>query len=43
MANDPLALTGKNVKVGELAFQVVGIVKDDQQMQNNEAYTAYTT
>ena len=43
LANDPLALTGKNVKVGELAFQVVGIVKDDQQMQNNEAYTAYTT
>ena len=43
LAKGPLALTGKNVKVGELAFQVVGIVKDDQQMQNNEAYTAYTT
>ena len=40
---NPERLIGKHVKVGELAFMVVGIVKDDKQGQNNTAFIPYTT
>ena len=38
-----LLLIGKNVKIGDLSFKVVGIYKDDESKQNNEVYTAFTT
>ncbi len=43
LAKNPTDIVGKDVKVGDLMFKVVGVCKDDQQQQNNEAYTAYTT
>ena len=43
MARHPQRLAGEWVKVGALAFQVVGIVKDDQQRQNNEAVIPHST
>ena len=43
LAKDFRSMVGKTVKVGDLAFKVVGIYKDDDSRQNNEAYTAYTT
>ena len=43
LSRQPLKLTGQWVKVGDLAFQVVGIVKDDQQRQNNEAFIPHST
>ena len=43
LANNYLSLIGKNVKIGDLAFQVVGIYKDDESHQNNEAFTAFST
>ena len=43
LAKDFRSLAGKTVKVGDLAFKVVGVYKDDDSRQNNEAYTAYTT
>ena len=37
------SLLGGYVKVDALAFKVVGVTKDNQQQQDNNAYTAYTT
>ena len=36
-------MMGKNVKVGNIAFRVVGIYKSDQSAMNDEAYTAFNT
>ncbi|MBR4898681.1 MAG: ABC transporter permease [Prevotella sp.] len=36
-------LIGKYVNVGNIAFKVVGIYKDDESRQNNEAFTSFTT
>lgn len=43
LASDYRALVGKNVRVSNLSFKVVGIYKDDESRQNNEAYTAFST
>lgn len=40
---DVRALLGRYVKVEGLAFRVVGILKDNRQKQNNEAFIAHTT
>ena len=37
------SLLGKYVNVGNIAFRVVGIYKDDESRQNNEAFSAFTT
>ncbi len=37
------ALIGRYVKVDNFAFRVVGIYKDDESRQNNEAFTSFTT
>jgi len=34
---------GQNVNVGNIVFRVIGIYKDDESRQNNEAYTSFTT
>ena len=36
-------LVGKNVKVGDFIFSVVGIYKSDKSEMNNETYTSYST
>jgi len=36
-------LIGKYVNVGNIAFKVVGIYKEDQSRQSNEAFTSFTT
>ena len=43
LAHDYLSLVGRDVKVGDLVFKVIGIVKDDKQQQNNDAFIPYTT
>lgn len=43
LARDYHALLGRHVEIGGLAFKVVGIVKDDQQSENIELFTPYTT
>lgn len=43
LVNDYKALVGKNVKIGNLSFKVVGIYKDDESRQNNEAFASFTT
>ncbi|MGM9697738.1 MAG: ABC transporter permease [Prevotella sp.] len=43
LVDNPADIIGKDVKIGDLMFKVVGVCKDDQQQQNTEAYTAYTT
>ena len=40
---DYRALVGKNVKIGDLSFKVVGIYKDDESRQNTDAFTAFST
>lgn len=42
LSKNYLSLVGCNVKVGDLAFKVVGITKNDSQRQNSEAFVAYT-
>lgn len=42
LSKNYLSLVGRNVKVGDLAFKVVGITKNDSQRQNSEAFVAYT-
>ena len=37
------SLVGKNVKISNLNFQVVGIYKDDESRNNTDAFTAYST
>ena len=39
----PSVLVGKHVNVGNIAFRVVGIYKDDESRENNQAFTAFTT
>ena len=43
LCKDYRALVGKNVKIGDLSFKVVGIYKDDESRQNTNAFTAFTT
>ena len=43
LAKDYRAMLGKNVKVDNLSFKVVGIYKDDESRQNNEAFSAFST
>ena len=40
---DYASLVGEYVNVGNFAFRVVGIYKDDESRQNNDAFTAFTT
>ncbi len=42
LAKDYRALVGKNVKVDNLSFKVVGIYKDDESRQNTEAFAAFS-
>lgn len=37
------SLVGKNVKISNLNFQVVGIYRDDESRNNTEAFIAYST
>ena len=43
LANDYRSLVGKNVKLGDLSFKVIGIYKDDESRMNEDAYTAFST
>lgn len=43
LSKDYRSLVGKNVKVNNLNFQVVGIYKDDESRNNTDAFTAYST
>lgn len=43
LANDYLSLVGKYVKVNSMSFKVVGIYKGNENEQNMEAYTAFST
>ena len=43
LCKDYRSLVGKNVKVNNLNFQVVGIYKDDESRNNTDAFTAYST
>ena len=43
LAKDFRAIVGKNVKVDNLSFKVVGIYKDDESRQNTDAYAAFST
>ena len=43
LSKDYRSLMGKNVKISNLNFQVVGIYKDDESRNNTEAFTAYST
>ncbi len=43
LAKDYRLLVGKNVKISDMAFKVVGIYKGDESQQNNEAFAAFTT
>lgn len=43
LCKDYRSLVGKNVKISNLDFQVVGIYKDDESRNNTEAFIAYST
>ena len=43
LSKDYRALVGKNVKIGDLSFKVIGIYKDDESRQNTDAFTAFST
>lgn len=43
LCKDYSSLVGKNVKISNLNFQVVGIYKDDESRNNTEAFIAYST
>ncbi len=43
LAKDYRSLVGKNVKISDMAFKVVGIYKGDESRQNTEAFAAFTT
>ena len=43
LCKDYRSLVGKNVKISNLNFQVVGIYKDDKSRNNTEAFIAYST
>lgn len=42
LSKDYRSLVGKNVKISNLNFQVVGIYKDDESRNNTEAFIAYS-
>ena len=43
LSKDYRSLVGKNVKISNLNFQVVGIYQDDESRNNTEAFIAYST
>lgn len=43
LCKDYRSLVGKNVKISNLNFQVLGIYKDDESRNNTEAFIAYST
>lgn len=43
LCKDYASLVGQHVKVGNFMFLVVGIYKDDESRENNEAYTSFST
>lgn len=43
LSKDYRSLVGKNVKISNRNFQVVGIYKDDESRNNTEAFIAYST
>ena len=43
LCKDYRSLVGKNVKISNLNFQVVGSYKDDESRNNTEAFIAYST
>lgn len=43
LSKDYRSLVGKNVKISNLNFQVVGIYKDDESRNNTEVFIAYST
>ena len=43
LCKDYRSLVGKNVKISNLNFQVVGIYRDDESRNNTEAFIAYST
>ena len=43
LCKDYHSLVGKNVKISNLNFQVVGIYKDDESRNNTDAFIAYST
>ena len=43
LCKDYRSLVGKNVKMNNLNFQVVGIYKDDESRNNTDAFIAYST
>ena len=43
LSKDYRSLVGKNVKISNLNFQVVGIYMDDESRNNTEAFIAYST
>lgn len=43
LCKDYRSLVGKNVKISNLNFQVVGIYKDEESRNNTEAFIAYST
>lgn len=43
LCKDYCSLVGKNVKISNLNFQVVGIYKDDESRNNTDAFIAYST
>ena len=43
LVKDYRALIEKNVKIDDLSFKVVGIYKDDESRNNNEAFAAFST
>ena len=43
LCKDYRSLVGKNVKISNLNFQVVGIYKDDESRNHTEAFIAYST
>ena len=43
LCKDYRSLMGKNVKISNLNFQVVGLYKDDESRNNTDAFIAYST
>jgi len=43
LCKDYRSLVGKNVKISNLNFQVVGVYKDDESRNNTDAFIAYST
>lgn len=43
LTKDIRGLVGQYVNVGDMAFKVVGVYKNDESRRNNQAFTAFTT